>query len=201
MRQSNGRSGRLLSAGRAEWWARRSPRGRRKQGHPAELVGLSPCDVDAVQNRTGETRLFDLCVQGEALVEAFAIANGVERSDPLYQIWSEALARIRPPEAGVRPTSAGRPKLTGSGISPPNAPAIETTVQPLQMQGNPPTKCHRGGAGSWRAPWKKHPVGHAPDSPFGGKWIRTSGSARDKASVPRFRFGPPSLMSTDGSRR
>jgi hypothetical protein len=75
--------------------------------------------------------------QGEALVEAFAIANGVERSDPLYQIWSEALARIRPPEAGVRPTSAGRPKLTGSGISPPNAPAIETTVQPLQMQGNP----------------------------------------------------------------
>ena len=35
----------------------------------------------------------------------------------------------------------------------------------------------------------------------GGKWIRTSGSARDEASVPRFRFGPPSVISTDGSRR
>ena len=35
----------------------------------------------------------------------------------------------------------------------------------------------------------------------GGKWIRTSGSARDKASVPRYRFGPPSVISTDGSRR
>jgi len=35
----------------------------------------------------------------------------------------------------------------------------------------------------------------------GGKWIRTSGSARDTASVPRFRFGPRSLISTNGSRR
>src|SRR6516162_5225655 len=35
----------------------------------------------------------------------------------------------------------------------------------------------------------------------GGRWIRTSGSSRDKASVPRFRLGPPSLISTNGSRR
>jgi len=54
------------------------------------------------------------------------------------------------------------------------------------------------------APPSLHPdrrIRFAHDSPAGGRWIRTSGSARDKASVPRFRFGPPSLMSADGSRR
>jgi hypothetical protein len=35
----------------------------------------------------------------------------------------------------------------------------------------------------------------------GGRRIRTSGSSRDTASVPRFRLGPPSLISTNGSRR
>src|SRR5215468_11384739 len=35
----------------------------------------------------------------------------------------------------------------------------------------------------------------------GGRWIRTSGSAHDKASVPRPRFGPPSVMSADSRRR
>jgi hypothetical protein len=34
----------------------------------------------------------------------------------------------------------------------------------------------------------------------GGRRIRTSGSARDKASVRRFLFRPPSRMPTDGSR-
>ena len=34
----------------------------------------------------------------------------------------------------------------------------------------------------------------------GGRWIRTSGSARDKGSVPRFRLAPE-LMATDRSRR
>ena len=33
----------------------------------------------------------------------------------------------------------------------------------------------------------------------GGKWIRTSGSARGERSVPRFRFAPD-LIATDGSR-
>jgi energy-coupling factor transporter ATP-binding protein EcfA2 len=36
--------------------------------------------------------------------------------------------------------------------------------------------------------------------PAGGRWIRTSGSVRDKGSVPRFRFARE-LMATDGSRR
>ena len=35
--------------------------------------------------------------------------------------------------------------------------------------------------------------------PAGGKWIRTSGSARDKASIPRFRFGPQVRFATDSS--
>ena len=90
----------LLGGGRVEWWARRSPKEPRKKGHPAELVGLSPRDVDAVESNTGEMRLFDLCVEAEALVEAFAIAFGVERSDPAYQIWSEALARTPAPRGG-----------------------------------------------------------------------------------------------------
>jgi len=34
----------------------------------------------------------------------------------------------------------------------------------------------------------------------GRRWIRTSGSVRDKGSVPRFRLAPE-LMATDGSRR
>ena len=36
--------------------------------------------------------------------------------------------------------------------------------------------------------------------PAGAEWIRTSGSARDKGSVPRLRFAPK-LMATDGSLR
>ena len=36
--------------------------------------------------------------------------------------------------------------------------------------------------------------------PAGGRWIRTSGSARDKGSVRRFHFAPE-LIATDGSRR
>jgi len=34
----------------------------------------------------------------------------------------------------------------------------------------------------------------------GGRWIRTSGSARDRGLVSRFRFAPE-LMATNGSRR
>ena len=36
--------------------------------------------------------------------------------------------------------------------------------------------------------------------PAGGRWIRTSGSARDRGLVSRFRFAPE-LMATNGSRR
>jgi hypothetical protein len=35
----------------------------------------------------------------------------------------------------------------------------------------------------------------------GGRWIRTSGSAPDKGSGPRFRFAPELMATDDGSRR
>jgi hypothetical protein len=127
----------LLTAGRVEWWARRSPKGPREKGHPAELVGLSPRGVNAVQNGTEETLLFDLCVESEALVDAIAF-SALESSDRwMHQIWSEALARIRPPEAEMGPAPSGRLKLTGSGIAPPNAPANEPTIEPLKMPSDP----------------------------------------------------------------
>jgi len=49
-------------------------------------------------------------------------------------------------------------------------------------------------------PWRGARLGFARDSPLEGDGFELP-VPRDKASVPRFRFGPPSVISTDGSRR